>query len=838
MNSAIVFIVVFFVAGINCESLRLNTSKSEVISCMSDCLNKNSTETLSDCYAKCKDWSEQILKEIPHYSIGSIHLLCRDSDSITIEMIDDYKNSTNNTGILYLIQVRPFNGEEIILVSNTSIVTISNLKPNTEYDVQAKIFNGKAEYLRLPEVEKFQTLESDNYIPLPILNETITMKFQFKNDSNFPFAIIRWKSVDLVCNYLFGLFSLSSQHSFNPHKEMNRARILKDPHDIYAYRTMELDYSTDYQLLLAGINTKNRHIEGPSTKLEFRVPSCYFFHGLNYEKCVPLPPKNITTQHEHEGKESHYNINVKWLKPEHNPDRYNVALYFKSSPPVRQIIAGTEHHALFNDVKIFDSSYDIHIDAISKAGHTTVYAHDVQLTNVHIKHVNQSIIHGFIIAISFITLIGVLITICLMRSNKKSIKSVKEIELRELAQSYHKDVMEVKPSNIQIEEILGEGAFGIVKRGILKPSNMIVAVKMLKKTAGTANVEEFFREIALMKSVQHVNIVGIIGHCTTNYDDMMLLTEYCSEGNLLDYLRYYRENGAMKLHPIETSASKRVFNAKCLQEYEYQGEQGSELNCFSNKLYDEENILPYQNNDNDVIINIKAGPSSVVDGALFVENLGYDIMNVSDGYMTPLPDDTNKIHHSSLSSKDLLSIAKQITIGMSHLSGQKIIHRDLAARNILVCADKTVKIADFGLSRDIYVDNIYMRSTPGRLPVKWLAIESMTKQEYTTKSDVWSFGILLYEIMTLGCSPYPGISTDGLLNYLNSGKRLNKPEICSNEFYQLMLSCWQIKPDDRLTFAELTMEIIDFMNSQDSEAFSIEVDAKKLNDSNAYINLF
>lgn len=116
-----------------------------------------------------------------------------------------------------------------------------------------------------------------------------------------------------------------------------------------------------------------------------------------------------------------------------------------------------------------------------------------------------------------------------------------------------------------------------------------------------------------------------------------------------------------------------------------------------------------------------------------------------------------------------------------YLSSLKLIHRDLAARNVLICDDNTVKISDFGLSRDVYHDKVYCKTTGGKLPLRWMALESMTHQVYTTQSDVWSFGILLWEIVTLGSTPYPGVSTGDLLPLLKSGYRMEKPTNCSKE---------------------------------------------------------
>lgn len=137
------------------------------------------------------------------------------------------------------------------------------------------------------------------------------------------------------------------------------------------------------------------------------------------------------------------------------------------------------------------------------------------------------------------------------------------------------------------------------------------------------------------------------------------------------------------------------------------------------------------------------------------------------------------------------------------MSNCKVLHRDLAARNVLICSDNTIKISDFGLSRDVYCNSVYCKTGTGKLPIRWMALESLTHQTYTTQSDVWSFGILLWEIVTLGATPYPGIQTRDLLALLKKGHRMDQPENCSEDLYAIMSSCWRPFPKERPNFTDL-----------------------------------
>ncbi|XP_051027833.1 fibroblast growth factor receptor 4 [Acomys russatus] len=156
-----------------------------------------------------------------------------------------------------------------------------------------------------------------------------------------------------------------------------------------------------------------------------------------------------------------------------------------------------------------------------------------------------------------------------------------------------------------------------------------------------------------------------------------------------------------------------------------------------------------------------------------------------------------------LSFPALVSCAYQVARGMQYLESRKCIHRDLAARNVLVTEDNVMKIADFGLARGVHHIDYYKKTSNGRLPVKWMAPEALFDRVYTHQSDVWSFGILLWEIFTLGGSPYPGIPVEELFSLLREGHRMDRPPNCPQELYGLMRECWHAAPSQRPTFKQL-----------------------------------
>uniref|UniRef100_A0A9J8CRD5 Receptor tyrosine-protein kinase erbB-4 n=1 Tax=Cyprinus carpio carpio TaxID=630221 RepID=A0A9J8CRD5_CYPCA len=163
-------------------------------------------------------------------------------------------------------------------------------------------------------------------------------------------------------------------------------------------------------------------------------------------------------------------------------------------------------------------------------------------------------------------------------------------------------------------------------------------------------------------------------------------------------------------------------------------------------------------------------------------------------------------HQENIGSQLLLNWCVQIAKGMMYLEERRLVHRDLAARNVLVKSPNHIKITDFGLARLLDADEKEYNSDGGKMPIKWMALECIHYRKFTHQSDIWSYGVTIWELMTFGGKPYDGIPTREIPDILEKGERLPQPPICTIDVYMVMVKCWMIDADSRPRFKELAAE--------------------------------
>ncbi|KAG9266422.1 inactive tyrosine-protein kinase 7a [Astyanax mexicanus] len=156
-----------------------------------------------------------------------------------------------------------------------------------------------------------------------------------------------------------------------------------------------------------------------------------------------------------------------------------------------------------------------------------------------------------------------------------------------------------------------------------------------------------------------------------------------------------------------------------------------------------------------------------------------------------------------LSTKQKVSVCLQVARGMEHLSNQRFVHRDLAARNCLISAKRQVRVSSLGLSKDVYKSEYY-NYRQAWIPLRWLPSESVFEDDFSTKTDVWSFGVLMWEVFSFGELPHADVSDEDVVKGLQEGKlKLNPPQGCPSRIYKLMLRCWAASPKDRVSFSDI-----------------------------------
>ncbi|XP_070712142.1 platelet-derived growth factor receptor beta-like [Pempheris klunzingeri] len=333
---------------------------------------------------------------------------------------------------------------------------------------------------------------------------------------------------------------------------------------------------------------------------------------------------------------------------------------------------------------------------------------------------------------------------------------------------------EVPRDHVVLGQVLGSGAFGCVVEatvsGLLHShSTTKVAVKMVKPSSG--GVQSLMSELKVLVHLgPHLNVVNLLG-ASTRGGPVYLITEFCCHGDLVNYLQ----------------RNKHTF-----------------LQSDTNTKSDSDGGYMDMNQE---------------DGAQYVAMKELSYADVEPTvYETPF---TAADHQEAslllsdsplLTLSDLLGFSFQVSQAMDFLSSRKCVHRDLAARNILVCEGKLVKVCDFGLARDLMKDQDYVAKGNSFLPVKWMAPESIFENIYSSQSDVWSYGVLLWEIFSLGGNPYSDLPmTQEFYSALKRGYRMSRPDHAPHNMFDLMMRCWEEEPQSRPSFSSLVVSVGDML---------------------------
>ncbi|XP_011708974.1 mast/stem cell growth factor receptor Kit isoform X3 [Macaca nemestrina] len=459
-----------------------------------------------------------------------------------------------------------------------------------------------------------------------------------------------------------------------------------------------------------------------------------------------------------------------------------------SGPPFGKLVVQSSI-----DSSAFKHNGTVECKAYNDVGKTSAYF------NFAFKGNNKEQIHPHTLftplLIGFVIVAGMMCIIVMILTYKYLQKPMYEVQWKVVEEINGNNYVYIDPTQLPYDhkwefprnrlsfgKTLGAGAFGKVVEatayGLIKSdAAMTVAVKMLKPSAHLTEREALMSELKVLSYLgNHMNIVNLLGACTIG-GPTLVITEYCCYGDLLNFLRRKRDSFICSKQEdhAETALYKNLLHSK-------------ESSCDSTNEY----------------MDMKPGVSYVVPTKAD-KRRSARIGSYIERDVTPAIMEDDEL---ALDLEDLLSFSYQVAKGMAFLASKNCIHRDLAARNILLTHGRITKICDFGLARDIKNDSNYVVKGNARLPVKWMAPESIFNCVYTFESDVWSYGIFLWELFSLGSSPYPGMPVDSkFYKMIKEGFRMLSPEHAPAEMYDIMKTCWDADPLKRPTFKQIVQLI-------------------------------
>ncbi|OXB83842.1 UNVERIFIED_CONTAM: hypothetical protein H355_003054 [Colinus virginianus] len=372
---------------------------------------------------------------------------------------------------------------------------------------------------------------------------------------------------------------------------------------------------------------------------------------------------------------------------------------------------------------------------------------------------------------------------------------------------YDASKWEFPRDRLKLGKPLGRGAFGQVIEadafGIDKTATCrTVAVKMLKEGATHSEHRALMSELKILIHIgHHLNVVNLLGACTKPGVMEMGISnrkiQHCHGNKVTRQRKWNCSGGSLQIWDLIQGNLVALWNKTKSARFR----QGKE-----NYIGDISTDLKQR------LDSITSSQSSASSG--FVEERSLSDVEEEDA-------GSEDLCKNPLTMEDLICYSFQVARGMEFLASRKCIHRDLAARNILLSDNNVVKICDFGLARDIYKDPDYVRKGDARLPLKWMAPETIFDRVYTIQSDVWSFGVLLWEIFSLGASPYPGVKIDEeFCRRLKEGTRMRAPDYTTPEIQYRQGSKRKSRPVSVKTFEDIplvtTVKVVQEENQTDS----------------------
>ncbi|KAF7266631.1 hypothetical protein GWI33_020129 [Rhynchophorus ferrugineus] len=438
-----------------------------------------------------------------------------------------------------------------------------------------------------------------------------------------------------------------------------------------------------------------------------------------------------------------------------------------------------------------------------------------------VKPISLAVYYAIIAFVMLLLIVAIIYIVIKIRKDKALKKELKRLGL----ENFHKgnpehinpeigidDQAELLPydkkwefpiEKLKLGKQLGSGAFGVVMkadaRGIIEgEEKTIVAVKMVKKNADHTYIKALASELKIMAHLgKHINVVNLLGACTENVakKELLVIVEFCRFGNLQNYLFKHRESFINQVDPrtgtIDCNIGSQVLDR-----------------LYSVSSDNESTITPpysmqdYREKERNVLATTPTQVTSAGENHVTLSN-----NSIQPEWRTNYRGDYRG-DVKPVSTTDLITWSFQIARGMEYLASRKVLHGDLAARNILLADKNVVKICDFGLAKSMYNDNNYKKKGNSPLPIKWMAIESIRDRVFSTQSDVWSFGIVLWELFSLAHTPYPGMEADERLYHkLIEGYRMESPVYAPKIIYDIMEDCWQSKPLARPSFTSLVERI-------------------------------